>query len=193
MSGWFSDSSQQSGAKHQTAQGIRTGQFETRRARQDAADALPSAINAATAGVQQGLNVLGQTIPGQFGAFSQGNVGAQQQILAGMPMHDAAIRGQDIDYSSLQPVNINYDTSWAQQTLPASITNPDYLAVLAQDQPINPFMDEEYVRTMLDRRARSKALAGGGGSTGGGTGGLPSDGPLAGRRGGEYSGKGEYE
>ena len=108
-------------------------------------------------------------------------------------MHDAAIRGQAIDYSSLQPVNINYDTSWAQQTLPASITNPDYLAVLAQDQPINPFMDEEYVRTMLDRRARSKALAGGGGSTGGGTGGLPSDGPLAGRRGGEYSGKGEYE
>jgi len=164
MSGWFSDSSAQSGAKHQTAQGLRAGQFETRRARRDAADALPSAIHAATEGVQQGLNVLGQTIPKQFDAFNQGNVGAQRQILAGMPMHDAAIRGQAIDYSKLQPVNISYDTSWAQQNLPASITNPNYLSILAQDQPINPFMDEHYVNTMLDRRARSKAIEAGGGA-----------------------------
>lgn len=181
MSGWFSDSSQQSGAKHQTQQGIRTGQFETRRASREAADALPSAIHAATEGVQQGLNVMGEVIPHQFDAFNQGNVGAQQQILAGMPMHDAAIRGQAIDYGSLQPVNINYDTSWAQQNLPASITNPNYLSILAQDEPINPFMDEHYVRTMLARRARSKALAGGG--TGDGS----FEDPLDERYGGEYS------
>ena len=162
MSGWFSDSSQQSGAQHQTAQGLRSGQFEAiHRGRRDAADALPSAIHAATESVQQGLNVMGDVIPHQFDAFNQGNVGAQQQILAGLPMHDAAIRGQAIDYDSLQPVNINYDTSWAQQNLPASVTNPNYLSILAQDDPINPFMDEHFVRTMHDRRAWSKAIEAG--------------------------------
>ena len=56
----------------------------------------------------------------------------------------------------MEPTKIDYDTSFTQQNLPESITKPDYLRILAQDQPINPFMDEHYTTEMLRRRNEEK-------------------------------------
>ena len=87
-------------------------------ARQDVLDIFPSAEGARTAGFQGALDVLGQTIPQQFGTFQAGNVGAQQALLAGLPQFQNAILGLPTDLSGLQPQTIPFDTSFAQQQLP---------------------------------------------------------------------------
>ena len=58
MSGFFYDDSAQKGAMRQTQQGLRTQQFEGKRARQDIADALPSEMAATTAGVNRALWII---------------------------------------------------------------------------------------------------------------------------------------
>lgn len=156
MSGLFADDDAMREGIRQNLRGSRATQFETRRAREDTAQSLPSAIHAGTAGQQMGLDVYRQTMPEEMRTYQQGNVDAQQALIGGMGMYDAAIRGQPVDYSSMEPTKIDYDTSFTQQNLPESITKPDYLRILAQDQPINPFMDEHYTTEMLRRRNEEK-------------------------------------
>ena len=63
--------------------------------------------------------MFGQSLPAQTQAFQQGNMGAQQQILAGLPLAQAAILGGQIDYSALQPYQAQMpDLGFFQQTLP---------------------------------------------------------------------------
>ena len=49
--------------------------------------------------------------------FQQGNLAAQNYLLGGMPMYEAALRGRPINYGAQQPVAINYDPSFAQQRI----------------------------------------------------------------------------
>jgi hypothetical protein len=70
------------------------------------------------AGFQAVLDVLGAAAPQQFGAFQQGNVGAQQALLTGLPQVQRAILGQPVDLSGLQPQTIGFSTEFAQQQLP---------------------------------------------------------------------------
>ena len=72
MSGFFYDDSAQKGAMRQTQQGLRTQQFEGKRARQDIADALPSEMAATTAGVNRALEIGAQTTPEEFRTFNEG-------------------------------------------------------------------------------------------------------------------------
>ena len=87
-------------------------------------------------GNQAALDVLAQTIPQQFDAFSQGNTGAQSTLLAGLPQINNAILGLPVDMSGLQPQRINYDTGFANQQLP-NFVNPD----LQAQQPQQPYFD----------------------------------------------------
>lgn len=93
----------------------------TERAREDVLNLFPSGQQAQAQGFQAALDVLGQSIPGQTDVFTQGNVGAQGQLLAGLPQIQAAILGQPVDLSGLQPVNINAPTGFAQQRLPFEV------------------------------------------------------------------------
>jgi hypothetical protein len=71
------------------------------------------------AGFQSVLDILGQAAPQQFGAFQQGNVGAQQALLAGLPQIQNALLGQPVNLAALQPQTIGFSTDFAQQQLPA--------------------------------------------------------------------------
>ena len=80
---------------------------------------FPAAQENAQAGFQGALDVFGQSLPAQTQAFQQGNVNAQQQLLAGLPQIQNAILGGNVDLSALQPSSI--DTSnlgFFQQQLP---------------------------------------------------------------------------
>ena len=79
-------------------------------------------------GFQSALDVYGQTIPQQLSTFQQGNMGAQSQLLAGMPQFHNAIMGLPVNYNAFQPTQISYDPSFAQQTLPQFIGSGEVLA-----------------------------------------------------------------
>lgn len=66
---------------------------------------------------QGALDVMGQAIPQQLSTFQQGNLAAQNYLLGGMPMYEAALRGRPIDYGAQQAFAVQYDPSFAQQRL----------------------------------------------------------------------------
>lgn len=103
---------------------------ETNRAfsKEQAAQARADALGISTAGnqnrnqgFQAALDVLGQTIPQQFRAFSEGNVGAQGNLLSGLDQFRNSILGGQVDLSQITPQGINVETGFAQQQLPAFI------------------------------------------------------------------------
>ena len=81
------------------------------------------------------LDVLGQAFPQQQQAFQQGNVGAQQQLLAGLPQIQNAILGRTVDTSGFAPTTIGLNTGFTQQTLP---TFQGSAAALQAGQPAQP-------------------------------------------------------
>lgn len=72
---------------------------------------FPQAQMSAQQGYQNAIDMLGSAMPLQTSAFQQGNVGAQEAILAGLPQIQNAILGQRVDYSAMQPRTINFDAS----------------------------------------------------------------------------------
>ena len=155
MSGFFSDKSAQKAALRQTEKGLRASTFEGMRGREDMAQSLPSEIDANTTGVNRALQIGAQTTPEEFRTFNEGNINAQQTIIDGGNAAVAALRGQAFD-KPIAPTQMTYDTSFAQQQLPSSITNPDYLNSLKAVDPINPFLDEFYTTEMTRRRNEEK-------------------------------------
>ena len=69
-------------------------------------------------GFKRALEILGQTIPQQLSTFQQGNVGAQEQLLAGLPQIQNALLGRQVDLSGLQPKQVQFDPSFTQQKIP---------------------------------------------------------------------------
>jgi hypothetical protein len=90
----------------------------TSQARGDLFKLFPSAEANAQQGSQAALDVFGQFMPQQANTFQQGNMNAQNQILAGMPQAQNALMGGAVDYSQFQPKKINFDASMFQQQLP---------------------------------------------------------------------------
>jgi len=69
-------------------------------------------------GATKALDILGQSAPQQLSTFQQGNIGAQEQLLAGLPQIQNALLGLPVDLSGLQPKQVQFDPSFTQQTLP---------------------------------------------------------------------------
>ncbi len=67
--------------------------------------------------MQKAIDMMGQGVGQQIGAFQQGNYGAQSQLLAGMPQYQRAIMGQQVDYGAFQPQQIDYDLGFLNQTV----------------------------------------------------------------------------
>jgi len=106
-------------------------------ARTDINRLFPQAMQVQRGGYQGALDVFGQSLPAQTDVFQQGNVGAQQAILAGLPMAQAAILGGQIDYSGLQPFQAQTpDLSFFQQTLPVVQAQRDHQARLDEIKPV---------------------------------------------------------
>ena len=104
--------------------GIAATQAATRRAEQQALPLFSAAQQNAGLGFQGALDVFGQSLPAQTSAFQQGNMGAQQQLLAGLPQIQNALLGNQIDFSQLQPTQVQTpDLGFFQQQLPQFV-NP---------------------------------------------------------------------
>ena len=126
-------------ATESSEKGAAAAAAETRRAADEARSDLfklfPAAQQSVGLGFQGALDVFGQSLPAQVDVFQQGNVGAQQQLLAGLPLFQNAILGGNIDFSQLQPTQIQTpDLSFFQQQLPQFV---DPFAVQPQDQTVN--------------------------------------------------------
>jgi len=117
------------GAEKKAAQaqqkGIEKGIEATEKATREAKEAALPLFGQARQDLQQGfqgaLDVFGQALPAQTQAFQQGNIGAQQQLLAGLPQFQNAILGGQVDFSQLQPTQVQTpDLGFFQQRLPGT-------------------------------------------------------------------------
>jgi len=103
-------------AANEAAQIIRE---QTEKAREDIFKLFPAAQQDLRGGFQGALDIFGQSLPAQTNVFQQGNVAAQQQLLAGLPQFQNAIFGNQVDFGALQPTQIQTpDLGFFQQQLP---------------------------------------------------------------------------
>jgi hypothetical protein len=86
-------------AGDQQAQLIREANAQ---ARQDIERLSPLAQENLMRGNQAALSIFGGLAPAQMDVFQQGNVGAQQALLSGLPQMQNALLGAPVDYSALQ-------------------------------------------------------------------------------------------
>lgn len=141
----------------------------TERAEATARQLFPAGQQARTQGLQAALDVLGQSIPGQVGALQQGFGGAQGTILAGLPQIQAAILGQPIDLSTIQPTTINAPTGFAQQTVPFDLSQANispFLGGVPKGFGLQPGGDQAIHSQPFNRQASFANLLGGGGFPG---------------------------
>lgn len=104
-------------------------------ARGDILKLIPSADTNRNLGFQAALDVFGQSVPQQLSTFQQGNVGAQQALLAGLPQMRNAILGLPTDLSGLQAQQVQFDPSFASQQLPEFVAT-DELLPAEEERPI---------------------------------------------------------
>lgn len=102
-----------------------------KQAREDANRLFGQQETNTRAGVQAGLDLMGQTIPAQFQQINAGNNQAQQQLSGALPQINNAILGNAIDYSQFQPRQTpNVDMNMFNVSLPdytftdGSLSNP---------------------------------------------------------------------
>ena len=115
-----SDASKRAANTAQNTQGRQLAATDAgvQQARGDLFNLFPTAEANSQKGYQSALDVFGQFMPQQASTFQQGNMAAQNQILAGMPQQHNALMGGQVDYSQFQPSQIDYDPSMFQQQLP---------------------------------------------------------------------------
>lgn len=108
-------------------------------ARSDAIPLFDAAQQNTQAGFQGAMDVFNQSIPQQQQVFQQGNVGAQQALLAGAPQFQNAILGGQIDYSQMQPQTLDIPQFTPQQL-------PEYIGI---NEALNtqPQQDQGYYGT----------------------------------------------
>ena len=88
-------------------------------ARADVNRIFPQAQQTARQGFQGALDVFGQSLPAQTNMFTQGNIGAQQAILSGLPQIQNALLGGNVDLSQMQPFQAQQpDLGFFNQQLP---------------------------------------------------------------------------
>lgn len=116
-----------SAQRHTLAQNQRATETINRnadRARQDVLRLFPAAQHTMQQGVQQALDLYGQSIPQQMSAFQQGNVGAQEAQLIGLGAIQKALMGVPMDLSDPGMANyvqsINVDPNFARQNAPSA-------------------------------------------------------------------------
>lgn len=106
--------------------GIEATERAAEQARGDLSRLFPQARQESNQGFQGALDVFAQSLPAQTQAFQQGNVGAQQQLLAGLPQFQNAILGNQVDFSQMQPFQVQTpDLGFFSQQLPGNSPGVD--------------------------------------------------------------------
>jgi hypothetical protein len=92
---------------------------QSRLARGDANYLYPQGDYARNRGINAAMALMGRAMPYQMGAFQNGNVEAQNRLLAGMPQYQNSILGMPVDNQELQPYRMGMpDSSFYRQQLP---------------------------------------------------------------------------
>lgn len=133
--GGGTSSSSKASQQAQLGENRKVQQFIEQQQRQNRGDitgATPEILAMQQAGNQGALDLLGQSIAPQLSAFQQGNMGAQQQLIAslgnyqnalmGAPMQAYQPMGIDADYSYLQDVQL----AMPPEPTPAQPNTPTY-------------------------------------------------------------------
>lgn len=127
-------------------------QQATNQARSDIMTMFPMAQQNILAGNTGALDLFSQAMPQQMQAAQQGNLNAQQMLLAGLPQMQNALLGNQIDYSGLQA---------QQQALPTmSFSMPQY-----QTQPTGqlPTQQQQQASAQPDIGSLLQQISKGGG------------------------------
>ena len=124
-------------ASETTDKQIAATEKAVKQARGDLFNLFPAAEANSQNGYQSALDVFGQFMPQQADTFQQGNMAAQNQILAGMPQQHNALMGGAVDYSQFQPTQIDYDPGIFQQQL------PQYKSINDSMNPLYGMTDEQ--------------------------------------------------
>jgi len=90
---------------------------QIKQARSDIFKLFPAAQETRKQGLEAGLQLYKQAYPAMMNSFQQGNVGAQNMLLAGLPQQQNAILGNPVNLSGLQAQTL-------QQ--PQGLTLPQY-------------------------------------------------------------------
>jgi len=93
-------------------------------ARNDAIPLYDAAQQNRGIGVQSAFDSMAQTIPEQGRLMQDGNVAAQEMLLAGLPQANNALLGLPVDYSALQPQRLEPNYDWTKQQVPEFV-NPE--------------------------------------------------------------------
>lgn len=103
-------------------------------ARDDVNRIFPEARQAQGQGFQNALDIFSQTLPQQADLYQQGNVGAQQALLSGLPQMNNAILGNAIDYSAMQPQQLGYNMDFSQGNQAVGYMTPEQQSAQIQMQ-----------------------------------------------------------
>ena len=118
------DDSAQKGQIRQNQQVLELQAKLAAQARGDIMDIFPGVRQSAQEGFQGALDIYGQSVPQQARLVQEGNIAAQNTLLAGLPQQNAAILGQRLDLSGLAPTRQSYSTDFMQQQLPERTAMP---------------------------------------------------------------------
>lgn len=119
-------SSQKKALKQQEAQRAASQAFiekQIAQARSDIFKLFPSAQESRQKGLEAGLQLYQQAYPAMMNTFQQGNVGAQQALIAGLPQMQNALLSGAVDMSAFKPVSIQQPQglSLPQNVMPKNI------------------------------------------------------------------------
>lgn len=97
-------------------------------ARSDIFKLFPAAQDARKQGLEAGLSLYKQAYPAMMNSFQQGNVGAQNALLAGLPQANNAILGNPVNLQGLQAVQLQQPQGltipqYQQQQLPEGLAH----------------------------------------------------------------------
>ena len=85
-------------------------------------------------GNEAAYDLLRRIAPRQIGAFQEGNVGAQQQLIGGLPQIQAALMGQPVDYSVFQPFHQAINPAPFRRRMPQFTTSQQALTGMREQQ-----------------------------------------------------------
>ena len=86
------------------------------------------------AGNEAAYALLRQLAPQRINACQQGNIGAQQQLISGLPQVQAALMGRPIDYSALQPYQQQVNMTPFGTQMPQFTTSQEALGGMREQQ-----------------------------------------------------------
>tara|TARA_R110000851_G_scaffold116818_1_gene243242 strand:+ start:445 stop:1035 length:591 start_codon:yes stop_codon:yes gene_type:complete len=142
-------------------------QEATGQARQDLFQLFPASQQNMQQGFQGALNVFNQALPQQAQTFQNGNVAAQNQLLAGMPQFQNAILGGPVDNSQfqatrLQQPNFNFANQQLQSFDPFAVPQQSQAnQVMANQNMANQQRSDAFANNMAQFPMNSNQTSGG--------------------------------